>query len=326
MNARVLAEVAQEIDLGAASAARQGRGRGRRPRQAVDPRRRVRSGRRRRVSRQRISRPRAISCCAACASASPRPSPGPGGRDYKTRLQELAAARSLGRPRYVVRDEGPDHAKHFFAVGLLRRRALTARAKADRRSRPSRPRRGSRGLASAGRHSRTSSGRTGGRRCRSYLRSRSCAATSNVRSSARRSSRWRSPARGRCAGTRTRRSSSTSSTGRKIMAVQRRGKYLVMKLDGTDALDRAPRHVGPAAAREDRAREGAEAHARRDHVHAGRLVALRRPAHVRRDVRRAVRRDRPAGRGARAPRARSARDRAVVGPVRPHARRAQDAS
>ena len=25
-------------------------------------------------------------------------------------------------------------------------------------------------------------------------------------------------------------------TGRKIMAVQRRGKYLVMKLDGTDAL------------------------------------------------------------------------------------------
>jgi ribonuclease-3 len=40
---------------------------------------------------------------------------GPGGRDYKTRLQEATAARSLGRPRYVVRDEGPDHAKHFFA-------------------------------------------------------------------------------------------------------------------------------------------------------------------------------------------------------------------
>jgi ribonuclease-3 len=41
---------------------------------------------------------------------------GPGGRDYKTRLQELAAAHSIGRPRYVVRDEGPDHAKHFFAA------------------------------------------------------------------------------------------------------------------------------------------------------------------------------------------------------------------
>ena len=41
---------------------------------------------------------------------------GPGGRDYKTRLQEAAASRSYGRPRYVVRDEGPDHAKHFFAA------------------------------------------------------------------------------------------------------------------------------------------------------------------------------------------------------------------
>jgi ribonuclease III len=41
---------------------------------------------------------------------------GPGGRDYKTRLQELAAAQAVGRPRYVVRDEGPDHAKHFFAA------------------------------------------------------------------------------------------------------------------------------------------------------------------------------------------------------------------
>jgi len=44
---------------------------------------------------------------------------GPGGRDYKTRLQELAAAHSLGRPRYQVRDEGPDHAKRFFATVIL---------------------------------------------------------------------------------------------------------------------------------------------------------------------------------------------------------------
>lgn len=44
---------------------------------------------------------------------------GPGGRDYKTRLQELTAARVLGRPRYLVRDEGPDHAKHFFATVLV---------------------------------------------------------------------------------------------------------------------------------------------------------------------------------------------------------------
>jgi ribonuclease-3 len=45
---------------------------------------------------------------------------GPGGRDYKTRLQEITAARSLGRPRYVVRDEGPDHAKQFFASVFVR--------------------------------------------------------------------------------------------------------------------------------------------------------------------------------------------------------------
>jgi ribonuclease III len=45
---------------------------------------------------------------------------GPGGRDYKTRLQEITAARSLGRPRYVVRDEGPDHAKMFFASVYVR--------------------------------------------------------------------------------------------------------------------------------------------------------------------------------------------------------------
>ncbi len=41
---------------------------------------------------------------------------GPGGGDYKTRLQETVAALVLGRPRYVVRDEGPDHAKQFFAA------------------------------------------------------------------------------------------------------------------------------------------------------------------------------------------------------------------
>jgi ribonuclease-3 len=44
---------------------------------------------------------------------------GPGGRDFKTRLQELTAARALGRPRYLVRDEGPDHAKHFYATVVV---------------------------------------------------------------------------------------------------------------------------------------------------------------------------------------------------------------
>ncbi len=40
---------------------------------------------------------------------------GPGGRDYKTRLQELAVRHDDRPPRYDVTDEGPDHAKRFFA-------------------------------------------------------------------------------------------------------------------------------------------------------------------------------------------------------------------
>jgi ribonuclease-3 len=40
---------------------------------------------------------------------------GPGGQDYKTRLQELAAREFDQLPRYEVDDEGPDHAKRFYA-------------------------------------------------------------------------------------------------------------------------------------------------------------------------------------------------------------------
>ena len=42
-------------------------------------------------------------------------SEGPGGQDYKTRLQELVARHFPEPPRYSIRDEGPDHAKQFFA-------------------------------------------------------------------------------------------------------------------------------------------------------------------------------------------------------------------
>jgi ribonuclease-3 len=41
---------------------------------------------------------------------------GPGGHDYKTRLQELAARVYETLPEYEVLDEGPDHAKRFFAA------------------------------------------------------------------------------------------------------------------------------------------------------------------------------------------------------------------
>lgn len=43
-------------------------------------------------------------------------SPEPGAEDYKTRLQELAAQMMLSIPRYETVDEGPDHAKRFFAA------------------------------------------------------------------------------------------------------------------------------------------------------------------------------------------------------------------
>jgi ribonuclease III len=40
---------------------------------------------------------------------------GPGGQDYKTRLQELAARTLESIPAYDVLDDGPDHAKRFYA-------------------------------------------------------------------------------------------------------------------------------------------------------------------------------------------------------------------
>ena len=48
---------------------------------------------------------------------------GPGGQDYKTRLQELASRRGETLPRYEVADDGPDHAKRFFATVYLGDRA-----------------------------------------------------------------------------------------------------------------------------------------------------------------------------------------------------------
>jgi ribonuclease-3 len=41
---------------------------------------------------------------------------GPGGHDFKTQLQELAAREFEELPSYELRDEGPDHAKRFYAT------------------------------------------------------------------------------------------------------------------------------------------------------------------------------------------------------------------
>jgi ribonuclease III len=45
---------------------------------------------------------------------------GPGGEDYKTRLQELCARRFDQLPDYVLREQGPAHAKRFDAVVKVR--------------------------------------------------------------------------------------------------------------------------------------------------------------------------------------------------------------
>ncbi|MGD9703999.1 MAG: ribonuclease III [Acidimicrobiia bacterium] len=44
--------------------------------------------------------------------------------DYKTALQELTARLFDGAPVYVLREEGPDHAKHFFATVAVNGRPL----------------------------------------------------------------------------------------------------------------------------------------------------------------------------------------------------------
>ena len=41
------------------------------------------------------------------------------GLDWKTSLQELCSQQTLGTPEYRVRDDGPEHAKTFFAEVLM---------------------------------------------------------------------------------------------------------------------------------------------------------------------------------------------------------------
>lgn len=45
------------------------------------------------------------------------------GLDWKTSLQEIAAAKHLGVPRYYITSTGPDHNKRFFATGIINDRA-----------------------------------------------------------------------------------------------------------------------------------------------------------------------------------------------------------
>jgi len=115
VNARVLAEVAMELDLGAFVLLGKGEdAAGGREKQSIlaDAFEAVVAAvyldQGFAVARELVLRCLEIRIREAAA--------GPGGSDFKTRLQEITAARALGRPRYIVRDEGPDHAKHFFAT------------------------------------------------------------------------------------------------------------------------------------------------------------------------------------------------------------------
>ena len=231
VNARVLAEVAAELDLGAHLLLGKGEdAAGGRAKQsiladafeAVVAAVYLDSGSRDRT-RPRAALPR--------ASASPRPSPVPAAATTRPASRSSPRPRALGRPRYVVRDEGPDHAKHFFAGGVLRRRVL---------------RRGRRRIEEAGRAGRGvgrvdapagRGGRAGGRRCRSYLRSRSCAATSNGGRRQEDQVGRGHRARARSAGTSNKKEFIDAARGpQDRRRCSGAGKYLVMKLDGTDAL------------------------------------------------------------------------------------------
>ena len=154
----------------------------------------------------RVSPSRAISCCGACASRITEAAAGPGGRDYKTRLQELTAAR-CARPAPLRRARrGPRSREALLRRGLRRRRSSVRRRRGPVEE-------ASRTGGGLGRldvaDCQTRGGRAGGRTMPELPEVEVMRRDLERRSSARRSNPSRSPARARCAGTRTRRSSST---------------------------------------------------------------------------------------------------------------------
>ena len=301
VNAEVLAELAVSHRARARAHAGQGRGRVRGPPEAVDPRRRDGGRDRGRLPRRRLGRGARPRACGSSRRASVTAPPAPGGHDYKTRLQELAARDFDQLPRYQVRSEGPDHSKQFFATVTLRgevRGSGEGRSKKQAEQAAARDAwaRLTEGATTAGRRPRQRCFGDEGAGCRSCLRSRSCAATSNARSSASGSRRSRSTGCAASAGTTTASSSSTGSRARSSPGSTGAGST---SCAGSTAATSLVVHLGMSGQllRAKSSRDDArEAHARRDHVPAGRPAPLRRPADVRRDVRDRVRRRRGSGR------------------------------
>ena len=216
---------------------------------------------------------------------------GPGEADYKTRLQEPSARQFGQLPRYDVSGDGPDHDQSLLRRGPHRRdragpghRPVQEAGRAGRR-----PGRLAVPPGRARTHERTrihDRDREPYRRCLSCPRSRPSGASSSARSSASGSRRSRSPARARSAATTKKARSSASSTGAKITARRPHGaSTCCCPLDTGDVL---VIHLGMSGQllRATRPRtRSSQAHPRRHHLHPGRPAPLRRPPHVRRDVR-----------------------------------------
>ena len=250
MNARVLAEVAAELDLGAHLLLGKGEdAAGGRAKQSIlaDAFEAV-------VAAVYLDQGFAIArdLVLRCLSRSHRRRRR---RARRPRLQDPSAGdhrgrASLGRPRYVVRDEGPDHAKHFFATVYVG----DERVRRGRRSIEEASRAG-RGMgrmdAPAGRVR-----RAGGRAMPELPE------VEVLRRDLDKEVVGKKIKSVEVTGTRSVRRHKTKKEfielldGHKIASVQRRGKYLDRAARRRRGARRAPRHVGAAVAGED-------AHARR---------------------------------------------------------------
>ena len=146
VNAEVLAEVAREVELGASLLLGKGEDASGGRDEAVDPRRRDGGRDRRGLPRRRAGTPRASSCCGSSRRASARARPVPAGDDYKTRLQELAAQTVRPAAPLPGAPRRPRPLEALLRHGDAARRAVRRRARAARRSRPSRRRHASPGV------------------------------------------------------------------------------------------------------------------------------------------------------------------------------------
>ena len=317
VSAETLAEIANEIDLGASLRLGQGRGRVGRARQAVDPRRRDGSGDRRGVPRRRTRPGEQARARGARDAASASRRPAPAGRTTRRGSRSSRPSGSTSCPATRCATRAPT-TRSGSSPPCCSAASSTAPVRDVRRRRPSRPRRVSRGNGCRARRAAPppTEGTVSGWGMPELPE------VEVVRRDLEREVVGKKIKIGRC------RRHARGAPSPQPQAVHhaagrpqdhQRGAARQVPAAAARRRRRAgdpPRHVGSAAPGEELARDDGEAHPRRHHVHPGRAAALRRPAHVRRDVRHRIRHGREAGHRARAPRHRPARDRDVVGVLR----------